>query len=123
MAEPGGYEQRDVSVRLVLLTVVSGLAFIVLAGAALYGLEALYGQLALPTAQPPPSALPRRHPEPPPPRLQSAPAADLAVYRAREQAILESYAWVDRDAGIARIPIARAIELLAERGWSDERRQ
>lgn len=29
---------------------------------------------------------------------------------------LESYAWVDRKAGIVRIPISRAIELVAEKG-------
>jgi DNA-binding GntR family transcriptional regulator len=35
---------------------------------------------------------------------------------AAETAILHSYGWVDRDAGIVRIPIERAIEILAERG-------
>ena len=52
----------------------------------------------------------------PPPQLQGNPAADLAIMRAREEAVLHSYGWVDRKAGVIRIPIERAIELTAERG-------
>jgi hypothetical protein len=36
--------------------------------------------------------------------------------RTAEEAVLNSYAWVNYPAGIARIPIDRAIELLVERG-------
>lgn len=53
---------------------------------------------------------------PPPPRLQARPGVDLAAERARETARLDGYAWVDRRAGIARIPIARAMQILAGRG-------
>jgi hypothetical protein len=49
------------------------------------------------------------------PRLQSKPASDLGAYRRTQQEKLSSYGWVDKNAGIARIPIDRAIELLAER--------
>lgn len=54
--------------------------------------------------------------EVPPPRLQTNPASDLAELRAAEEAQLSSYGWVDRQAGVIRIPIERAIELTAERG-------
>lgn len=50
---------------------------------------------------------------PPQPRLQPHPTLDLAVERGRETARLDGYAWVDRSAGIARIPIARAMQILA----------
>lgn len=53
---------------------------------------------------------------PPEPRLQLNERAELAQSRAEEDAILESYGWIDRAAGVTRIPIARAIELLTERG-------
>jgi hypothetical protein len=43
----------------------------------------------------------------------------LERLRAREEAILGSYGWVDREAGIARIPIEDAMAVLAERGWPD----
>lgn len=49
----------------------------------------------------------------PTPRLQPNPHIDLDAHRARERALLQSYAWIDREAGIARIPIERAMELLA----------
>jgi hypothetical protein len=48
---------------------------------------------------------------PPAPLLQPDPLQDIAILRAQEEEILTSYGWIDRDLGIARIPISRAIEL------------
>ena len=53
---------------------------------------------------------------PPAPRLQVTPRQDLRDLRAREDQILNSYQWVDRSAGIVRIPIAEAMKLTVERG-------
>jgi hypothetical protein len=39
--------------------------------------------------------------------------------RTAEDTDLNSYGWVDRTAGIARIPIDRAMQLLLERGLPD----
>ena len=50
------------------------------------------------------------------PRLEPNPLAPRLAMRAREKELLGSYAWVDRGAGVARIPIDRAMELLVERG-------
>ena len=55
---------------------------------------------------------------PPQPRLQTHPLADLETLRRAEEAALSGYAWVDEDAGIMRIPIERAIDLLAGKGGS-----
>ena len=52
---------------------------------------------------------------PPAPRLQAEPAADLVAERAQQRQRLEGYGWVDRDGGIAHIPIERAMALLAAR--------
>jgi hypothetical protein len=52
---------------------------------------------------------------PPTPRVQSTPADDLGRYRAMQDSKLESYGWVDRNAGVVHIPIERAIELTAAR--------
>ncbi len=52
---------------------------------------------------------------PPEPRLQADPLGDLRALRAEEDALLHGYGWADRQAGTVRIPIERAIELLAER--------
>ena len=53
---------------------------------------------------------------PPLPRLQTRPAADLTAFRASEDLVLQGYAWVDQETGVVRIPVARAIELIAQRG-------
>jgi hypothetical protein len=50
------------------------------------------------------------------PRLQLSPAADMEAFRAREEAELNSYGWVNRTEGVARIPINRAMELLLQKG-------
>jgi len=50
------------------------------------------------------------------PRLQVFAPNHLAETRAAEEKILNSYDWVDRAAGVVRIPIERAMQLLAERG-------
>jgi hypothetical protein len=53
---------------------------------------------------------------PPEPRLQSAPVKDMDELRAREASVLTSYAWVDKRAGIVRIPIDRAIDIVVGQG-------
>lgn len=66
---------------------------------------------------PPPALAEARVQQPPPgPRLQEHPERELAAMRAEEDAILESYAWVDETAGVARIPVTRAMEILAAGG-------
>jgi len=52
----------------------------------------------------------------PAPDLQVASSRDYQELRAAEEAQLHSYGWVDREAGIAAIPIERAMEILAGRG-------
>ena len=54
---------------------------------------------------------------PPAPRLQVTPRQDLRELRAREDQALNSYQWVDRSAGVVRIPIAEAMKLTVERGF------
>jgi hypothetical protein len=61
-------------------------------------------------------------PRPPGPQLQTLPARDMQEMLRADNARLQSYAWVDRAAGIARIPIDRAMELVLQQGlpsWQD----
>ena len=59
---------------------------------------------------------------PPMPRLQGAPGSrelpldEMQRYRREENAALTGYGWVDRGAGVVRIPIEEAKRLLVERG-------
>lgn len=112
-----GHEERDVHAAPVALAVV-GLAVICVA--AFFSMHVLFNVLAVleskQTAAPSPLAGAYGLKEPPSPRLQTSPLQDLLDLRARDAAALHAYAWVDRDAGVVRIPIERAIAVLAERG-------
>lgn len=52
----------------------------------------------------------------PTPRLEDDERTELAPIRYQEEQTLNSYGWVDQNAGVARIPIDRAMELVAQRG-------
>jgi hypothetical protein len=53
----------------------------------------------------------------PTPRLQTDDGAqDVADLHAREDLLLNNYSWVDQSQGKVRIPIERAMELIAQRG-------
>ncbi|MCW8127714.1 hypothetical protein [Microbulbifer halophilus] len=73
--------------------------------------------------QPQPSPPLFAPPAPTQPQLQTNPRADLRDYREREQRRLQSYGWVNREAGVVHIPIERAMDLLVERGLPGERKQ
>jgi hypothetical protein len=53
---------------------------------------------------------------PPEPRLQTNPRQDLQDLRAAEDDLLTRYRWVDRNAGVVRIPIDQAMRLTLQRG-------
>ena len=53
---------------------------------------------------------------PPEPRLQTNPRQDLIEMRAKEEAKLNTYGWVDKPGGVVRIPISEAMKLTVERG-------
>jgi hypothetical protein len=50
------------------------------------------------------------------PRLVTSEPLALAEFRAQEDALLTSYGWVEKDKGIARLPIDVAMRIAAERG-------
>ncbi|HZU10260.1 MAG TPA: hypothetical protein VFA02_10195 [Pseudacidobacterium sp.] len=59
----------------------------------------------------------------PTPRLQGDDGdRDTADLHAREDLLLENYSWVDRSKGTVRIPIERAMELIAQRGLPVEQK-
>ncbi len=57
-----------------------------------------------------------QRPLPPRPRLQTYPFTDITALRTEERKLLHGYGWVDKNAGVVRIPIERAIDVLAARG-------
>lgn len=55
--------------------------------------------------------------QPPAPNLQNQPFKDLYMLRQGEAEKLTSYGWIDKDGGIARLPIDRAIDVMLEKGF------
>ena len=53
---------------------------------------------------------------PPAPRLQVYPREDWLKFREEQQKSLETLAWANRSAGIARVPIEEAMDLLVKKG-------
>ena len=100
------FERSDMSVAVIAIVAVGVLAYVCLAP---FVLTRIY--------QPALSDVSRQLDiAPPGPRLQLDPPSDLAKFRAREQTQLDSYGWIDRDNGIAHIPIAQAMKDVARRG-------
>jgi hypothetical protein len=108
------HERRDINIRGI---VIAGIVLIVVVGLAQLVLWGMFNYLAARQARAdvPLSPVVDTEQIPPAPRLQANPAADWREMVARENELLNKYEWIDENAGIVRIPIARAMELLAER--------
>jgi hypothetical protein len=52
----------------------------------------------------------------PQPRLEGNERVEIKDFRLKEEQTLNSYDWVDEKAGVVRIPIERAMQLVAQRG-------
>lgn len=120
-ADPAGpsYEHDDLTLKKVwpffaTLTIITAIFFVVTAG-----LEALHtGHLPQVTLPPPGWAISFKQPQAPgaQPALQTNAVQDLQQFRASEETKLRSYGWVDKNAGVVRIPIERAMDLIAAQG-------
>ena len=108
------HETRDADIRS-LVIFAAALAGIVLLTA--FGMARVFHYFgATQSLGPPASPFADARTLPPQPRLQVEPRLDLDQLRAGEEAKLHSYGWVDRDAGVVRLPIERAMDLLVEKG-------
>jgi hypothetical protein len=52
----------------------------------------------------------------PSPRLQDDDVRDMNMLRSSEDKLIHEYTWIDKSSGSVRIPVSRAMEVLAERG-------
>ncbi len=110
-----GHETRDINDRVVAW---SALVLISVTVVVFFVISGLSRRLAPHYPSPEAASRIELHPRmlAPAPQLQVLPPADLERFRAQEDAQLNSYGWVDKPNGIVRIPIARAMELIAQRG-------
>ena len=115
--QPGVQQDRDVNIRAIL---GFGLGLIVLAIAIHLVVWVLFGYFdgreAVRGAPEYPLAIGLENRQPPEPRLQTHPRDDLRALRAHEDELLGSYGWIDKPAGIVRIPIDEAMKITAQRG-------
>jgi hypothetical protein len=110
-----GHETRDVNPRTIIwlgVAVMVGVLVVqVLLWLLLSGLNASATRSDAPV-----SPLTADTNPPPGPRLQSNPREDYKEYRRKQEAVLGSYGWIDRQQGVVHIPIARAMDLILEQG-------
>lgn len=105
---------REISVKSIAVTGLVLAVIIVASGALMMWMSRGLRSSMKGSDPPPPRLIEAQTQEPPPePRLQTSPAEDMARMRAEENEALEGYAWIDEAAGIARVPITRAMEILA----------
>lgn len=116
-APEAGHETQDVSIPAIVKFGIGLATVTALASVAMWGLFRVFAAREDKHDQPvPPMVAASLQRTPREPRLEPNPLAPRLAARARENAVLSSYGWVDRGAGIARIPIDRAMELLVARG-------
>ncbi len=113
----GEHEKSDINVRAVTRFGV-GLGISAIASLALMGFVFTFFVRKEAASSPPAPQMHKLDPmkEPPEPRLQTRPAPDLKAIRADEDALLNRYNWIDAQKGLVRIPVSRAMELVAKEG-------
>jgi hypothetical protein len=130
-AEDLGFEHQDLTPRavfafLISLAIVGVLIHFALKG--MFGYFEAYERQHQPAAENPlvktrtelPPAPSNAHVDTtfPEPRLERNERLEINQFRLQEEQTLHSYGWVDQQAGVVRIPIDRAMQLIAQRGLS-----
>lgn len=111
-AQPKHDTGRDLDVRAIRV------GALIIAGGILFALAASFFLLrARGPAANAPGGQPFRAPAP---LLQTAPQVERANYFAEKARLTGSYGWVDRQAGIARIPVDQAMQLMAARAAQEK---
>jgi hypothetical protein len=114
-AAGAGHELSDLNPKSIALFAVALAVIIALVFGTVYVMSQLFLKAAV-RSQTTPSPLSYTGEPAPAPSLEVNPGRDLKTMRAEEDKILKSYAWIDQEKNTVRIPIDRAIDILAERG-------
>jgi len=114
-----GHELSDLSPKNIAIFAASLAAMIIVVLWICYELFQHYSTVSMKTEVPPSPLSYAREPTPEP-HLLVVPGQELKAMRAAEDSILNSYAWVDRERGIVRIPMQRAIDILAQGGIASQ---
>jgi hypothetical protein len=107
-----GHEKSEVSVRFIVISLSVLLIGTFLVALLVIGIFRFFSY----TYQTQESAKQSQQQIPPEPRIEVEPWQQLLDVHAREDHVLSSYAYVDKQQGIVRIPIDQAIDALAKKG-------
>ena len=117
MSEQVHHEDSDINVRAILGVGAGVIVAGIVIAAVVWSLYAyLANREATGTMSEFPLAAGQQQRLPPEPRLQTDPREDLRVLKQAEEEALKSYGWVDKNSGVVRIPIDKAMKLTLERG-------
>ncbi len=110
-----GYEKSDAHIKPVVIFAV---VLFVGTAATIVAMTWLFNAFEAMDAPKPGQVHPLAQPAelPPAPRLQPNPGVELREYQAQTNDALTTYSWLDKQAGVVRLPIERALQLTAERG-------
>jgi len=110
-----GHEQSDLSIRMLFVSLLILAVFTaVFAAAMIWMWGGLDSRLA--ARQEASSPLVETDITPPEPRLETRSGEVLESMNATRAMQASTYVWLDPENGIARIPVSRAMEIVAERG-------
>lgn len=104
------HEKRDVRLKVIVIFAVALVAAAIVIHVLIWLLFEGFGRLTPGAASEFPRAPAQADTNPPAPRLQVKPREDMKELRRREEDLLATYGWVDRETGIVRIPIDEAMQ-------------
>jgi hypothetical protein len=118
----GKYETRDANFKPLMLI---GLGLVVLVIVVLAATVLISSFLTRHSENPgaPSNIIVSTAPSFPTPSLEADPVLELKKFREQEDSVLSSYGWSDRQAGLVRVPIDKAINLLLKRGLPVEKEE
>lgn len=111
-----GHEGQDADIRPIVLTGIGLALTVVVVGAIVYGIFRYLETHPITSVQSNPMAVFDSQ-IPPAPRIEEHPAIEIQELHAQEDQTLSTYGWIDKNKGVVRIPIDRAIELQLQRGF------
>jgi hypothetical protein len=115
-AEQLGYEPSDANARTLVAWALGLFFVLVLSGGAtvlFFDAMSAYARHHDPPVSPLAAS---ESVSPPEPRLLENEPQDVASVRHEEDQVLETYDWVDKSRGAVRVPVERALELVAKEG-------
>ncbi len=110
------YEESDAQFRGIFwsgigLFAVIGFSFLIIIGLFNF-LENWQGKSSKPV-----SPLAESQQPPAGPRLQVDPESELIQFKVIEDSLINTYGWIQKEAGVVRIPVDEAMKLMLQRGF------